>query len=332
MSSQVFEHQYGVLRKGIDRRLASLANVHDPFELTAASKYVLVGGGKRVRGVLTLLSCKAVGGSTRAALDAGAAVELMHNFTLVHDDIMDSASSRRGRPTVHTKWNVNTALLVGDVLLGLAYRQAIRNATKNCIRILDLFTNALLEVCEGQALDLEFERRTDITLHDYFRMIEKKTARLISLSTEVGAIIGGGSERDITALKQFGHYLGRSFQLQDDLLDILAKEKEFGKPVGGDIMEGKRTFLLLHAMERARGNDKALLERVLRKQTRTPDRRRHLVDRVSAIYQRYGVIADAQRRIAADTGRAKKALGHLSTNGSVEMLSWLSDMLLTRRS
>ncbi len=330
----VHKRLYDSLRRLVDERLHSLVRQKGPKEVSDACRYVLSSGGKRVRATLVLLSCKAVGGNVRDAVDASAAVELMHNFTLVHDDIMDNAVSRRGKPTVHTRWSANTALLAGDVLLGLAYRQALKTHSNRLQRILQVFTDGLVEVCEGQALDLEFEKRADVTVRDYFAMIEKKTGKLIATSTELGGLLGNGTQRQITALRKFGHYLGRAFQLQDDLLDVVAEEKEFGKTIGGDIIEGKKTFLLLKSLERARGNDRRVLMRVMNRKSSTPlltlTEKRNEVQAVTAIYRSTGTVESARKLIQLNTERADAMLQLLPASRVRSTLFWFSNMLLQR--
>lgn len=320
----------------MDAHLRTLIKHQHPKELTDGCRYVLSAGGKRVRSTLLLLSCEAVGGNMRNALNASAAIELMHNFTLVHDDIMDNATSRRGRATVHTRWNVNNALLVGDVLLGLAYKQMLRTSSAKLHHLLDIFTKGFLDVCEGQAFDLEFEHRTHVTLEDYFEMIEKKTGRLISTSTELGALVGGGTEKQVTALRTFGRHLGRAFQLQDDLLDVVAEEEQLGKKIGGDIIEGKKTFLLLKSLESATGKDRMALMNVMNRwSTSSPfDSKAQAVEvrNVAAIYFSTGAIEAARKQIQRDTLRARAALKTLPASRGRETLLWFSEMLLSRNS
>jgi geranylgeranyl diphosphate synthase type II len=330
MSQHDFEERYDALRHMVDRSLATTVARGGPAELAEACRYVLAGGGKRLRSVLLLLSCQAVGGRVRAALHAGCAVEIAHNFTLVHDDIMDHAPTRRGRPTVHVRWGLNTALLSGDVLLGLAYQHLLRTRNDALPRLTSLFTTGVLEVCEGQALDLEFERRSDVTVHEYFEMIERKTGRLFSLSAELGGLIGGGSRAHLDALRKFGHYLGRAFQLQDDLLDVVADEKRFGKTIGGDITEGKRTFLLLRAAERARGRDRAYLHRLLRHGSRALGNRQTVVRSVTALYRRYDILAETRGHITHNTRHAIASLDALPAGHATAMLRWLSEALVNR--
>lgn len=326
------ERRYEALRRMVDRRLRTLIRQHHPADLLDACRYVLSAGGKRIRAVLVLLSCEAVGGNARSALDAAVAVELMHNFTLVHDDIMDNAATRRGQPTVHTRWNVNHALLVGDVLLGFSYRQLLRTQTPHLERALNIFTEGFIDVCVGQALDVEFERRTDVTVDEYFGMIEKKTGTLISTATELGAIIGGGTEQQIAALCRFGTLLGRAFQLQDDLLDVVANEADFGKTVGGDILEGKKTFLLLKALERARGTQHRALMAVMKRKSapRSSIPRANEVKTITAIYRSTGALDSAQQCIRRDTERALDALSPLPKSPALAALIWLAEMLVRR--
>lgn len=323
MNDRRFPGRYQQLKMALDSRLAGLVKSRSPRDLTNACRYVLAARGKRVRGILVILSCEAVGGSKRDAFNGAMAVEMLHNFTLVHDDIMDRSSSRRGRPTVHTRWNVNTALLVGDVLIGLGYDQLLRSRSHNVLRAAELFTEGLRVVCKGQAQDLELELRSDATLREYFDMIEKKTAGLISMSTEMGAVLGGGQPSHAKALADFGHYLGRAFQVQDDLLDVVAERERLGKPVGADIRAGKKTFLLLTAIERSAGRDLAVLRNVMRS-------RKSDVRTISDIYRRSGAIETARRQIERDTRRAIASLGTLPCNDAVRMLQWFAEQLVRR--
>jgi geranylgeranyl diphosphate synthase type II len=332
-----FAGRYARLRALVEQRLAALGEHGTPRGLRDACRYVLTGGGKRVRAVLVLLACEATGGRARDALDAGVAVEIMHNFTLVHDDIMDNARTRRGRPTVHLRWGVNTALLVGDVLLAKAYMNLLRTPTLHSVRLARLFTRGVVEVCEGQALDMEFEGRRRVSVDDYYGMIEKKTGRLIATSAELGAIIGGGTPADVRALRWFGHHLGRAFQLQDDLLDVVADEVEFGKAIGGDIVEGKRTFLLVRAVQRARGRDREFLRGIMLRTRKpalplTPAQRRRLVASVTGLYARYGVLKEAAEEVRKNTHKAVQDLRRLRPTPARDMLAWLADELVNRNS
>jgi geranylgeranyl diphosphate synthase type II len=193
--------------------------------------------------------------------------------------------------------------------------------------MVELFTSGLYEVCEGQALDLRYERSRRVTLRQYFAMIEKKTARLFSMSAELGGLAGGGTPRQVRALRNFGHYLGRAFQVQDDLLDIVAEQRQFGKRIGGDIVEGKKTFLLLSALERARKTDREALQRVMSGQLRTG---KGTVSHIAGIYARTGAINAARAHIRRDTQKAAAALDTLPRNNATAMLRWFSGYLLAR--
>lgn len=338
MKQNPHERRYDLLRQRVDHHLASLITPGSPRSLRDACAYVLSGGGKRLRAILVLLGAEAVGGSASRALHAAAAVEIMHNFTLVHDDIMDHASTRRGRPTVHVRWDLNTALLAGDTLLAIAYKNLMRTRHKDPAMLAQLFTASVIGVCEGQSLDLEYEQRNNVRVADYFAMIEQKTGRLVTVAAELGGSIGGGTRQQITALRRFGHHLGRAFQLQDDLLDVIGDEREFGKAIGGDIIEGKRTYLLLRARERARGADRRLLDRVMRRKTAPPPRpesiaqRRALVARIRAIYERYGIIEDTRREVMENTVHAVNALRILPASPARTTLHWLAGALVHRSS
>jgi len=296
------------------------------------SRYVLKAPGKRVRSTLVILSCEAVGGLVKDALDTAVAIEMLHNFTLVHDDVMDNAPSRRGRATVHTKWDVNNAILIGDVILGLAYGILLQSKTNNIRRAVKLFTDGFVEVCEGQAFDLEYERRPNINLRDYYRMISKKTGKLIAISAELGALLGNGTPKQTAALRTFGRHIGKAFQIQDDLLDVVADEKDLGKKIGGDIIEGKKTFLLVQALERTRGKDNTFLRSLNSQRPRPMSVReqRRLVEMVTGIYERCGVIEVAHRQIRRETAAGIRTLNLLPPSNARSMLRWMSEMLVQR--
>jgi geranylgeranyl diphosphate synthase type II len=325
-STNTHAYQYSQYKRLVDRSLSGFVREQVPRSLYEPLKYVLDGGGKRIRPVLLLLSCEAVGGNPTKALHAGAAIEILHNFTLVHDDIMDRASSRRGRQTVHTKWDTNVAILVGDGLLALAYRSLLKTSSPNIQEIARIFTEGVVEVCEGQSYDKEFETRSSVGVKDYLLMIDKKTAKMVAVAAEIGGLIGNGSRSSILALRKYGEYVGRAFQIQDDLLDIIGDEKELGKAVGGDLIEGKKTFLLLEALRAARGRDRKLLADVVRNKGGS----RRLIPAYRRIYFETGAIDAARRRIKNDIDKAKKELHRLPASRAQAMLAWFADMLLNR--
>ena len=217
--------------------------------------YVLSLGGKRIRPALTLMSCNLFSNDLTPAIPSAIGLEIFHNFTLLHDDIMDKADVRRGRPTVHKKWDENTAILSGDVMQIKAFQFMAQTPIDQLKRSLDLFSITAAEICEGQQYDVEFEGRDTVEAEEYLEMIRLKTAVLLACSLQIGAWIGGANEKDADLLYEIGINLGLAFQLKDDLLDVYGDEATFGKKIGGDILCNKKTYLLIHALELAQGQD-----------------------------------------------------------------------------
>ena len=321
-----FQERYLTYKNWIEQYLVQSIEERKPRSLYLPLKYVLSGGGKRIRPVLVLAACEAVGGRPEQAVHAGAAIEMLHNFTLVHDDIMDNADARRGRKTVHRKWDVNVAILTGDELLARAYRILLQTESPRIREISRVFTDGVVEVCEGQAYDKEFEEQPRVTVEDYLLMINKKTGKLVAVSTEIGGLIGDGTDAELGALRLYGEYVGRAFQIQDDLLDIMGDERTFGKKIGGDLREGKKTFLLLEGWRRTRGADRELLRRVVEKRKISDEH----VKRIRRVYQSCGALEAAKDRITGDIRRAKATLDALRPGEGKSMLLWLTDMLLHR--
>ena len=242
------------ISKYSDALVAHLANkvtLKEPASLYEPIDYILTLGGKRLRPVLTLMSADFFGGNYKQALDASLAVEMFHNFSLVHDDIMDNAPLRRGHQTVHEKWDVNTGILSGDAMLILAYQLFETYRPEVFMQLAVLFSKTALEVCEGQQYDVDFETRNDVTISQYIKMIEYKTAVLIGASLQMGAIIAEASASCQEKIYAFGKNLGIAFQLQDDYLDAFGNPLTFGKQVGGDIIANKKTFLYLTALQKS---------------------------------------------------------------------------------
>lgn len=222
----------------------------EPKNLYEPIKYLLEGKGKRIRPLLTLVSTGLLNGNIHKAIKPAIALEFLHNFTLVHDDIMDNSDLRRNRETIHKKWNISVGILSGDLLLAIAFQNIIADVgLEYCKEVLLTYTDSLIEVCEGQGFDLDFENRQDVSINEYFMMIEKKTAKLIENSMVIGGFIANGKLEDIRSLAAIGKSLGLAFQLQDDLLDLTAVNPKFGKVVGKDLVEGKKTFIMLKAKE-----------------------------------------------------------------------------------
>lgn len=297
-----------------------------PYSLYDPLNYVMSGGGKRIRPILVLLSCEAFGGRAENAVHAAIAVEILHNFTLVHDDIMDNASTRRGRETVHKKWDVNSAILVGDELIGLSYRSLLQTETGNITGVVKAFTDGVIEVCEGQALDKEFELSAGVSLDDYIVMIKKKTAQLLRTSAVMGAIIGNAGESGIKSISTYAENIGMAFQIQDDLLDVFADEGEFGKKIGGDILEKKKTYLYLKALEILKGKPRD--EFLYLYNTDSPAEEK--IKRVIGIYNDVCVVESARNEIKKFTDIANKSLSCSKSKESGENLEQFSRMLLNR--
>ncbi len=221
----------------------------EPANLYQPITYILSLGGKRLRPVLTLMTTSVFSGDYKSALDAALSIEVFHNFSLVHDDIMDAAPLRRGKATVHEKWDVNTGILSGDAMLIMAYKLFENYPPETFRDLAKLFSKTAIEVCEGQQYDVDFETRNDVSIPEYLKMIEYKTAVLVGAAMKMGAIIAGASNEDQDSIYEFGKNLGIAFQLQDDYLDAFGDPKTFGKQVGGDIIENKKTYLYLKALE-----------------------------------------------------------------------------------
>ncbi|MFZ1663865.1 MAG: polyprenyl synthetase family protein, partial [Flavobacteriales bacterium] len=253
---------------------------------------------KRVRPALVLMACELFGGRAEDALDEALGIELFHNFTLMHDDIMDAAPLRRGQPTVHEKWNVNTAILSGDALLVKAYQLMAKRPDVSAI-----FSKYALEVCEGQQLDMEFERRDDVTTAEYTAMIRQKTAVLLACALCVGAAISGANEEDSNRIGAFGEHTGLAFQLRDDLLDAFGDSAKTGKQKGGDLRAGKKTFLLIRGLELSAANGRNELREELAKPAEQRD-----VPRMLQALEELGVRNEAERAIQAEDRKAAEAL------------------------
>lgn len=311
----------------IDDYLSECANASYPANLYQPIKYFLELGGKRLRPLLTLLSCKAVGGDYLKALPAAAAIELLHNFTLVHDDIMDQDNLRRGKSTVHKRWSEAVAILTGDGLIGLAYRTLLKSPGETLPQVLKIFTEGVIRVCEGQAMDKDFEDRERVSIDEYFDMIQKKTGELITVCTEIGGIIGGGSEEQILALKGFGAAMGRAFQIQDDMLDITSSESVLGKDLGSDLAQGKKTYAIVKLKERASAADWMYVKEVL--ESRRIDLKS--LKRIKEILMDYSVFDDAEKQIKADIDSGRNFLIDIDGGGWAEDLLEFSLLILNRK-
>ena len=321
-----FTKKYFKEIKKLDHKLSSLLKDRIPKSLYEPCSYILKSGGKRLRSYLVLLSTEAVGGKFSDSYNAAIAVEILHSFTLVHDDIMDNADKRRGKPTLHVKYDTNTAILAGDSLLTVAYENLLKDCKHNPVDTINTFNNSVIEVCEGQSLDKDYEIKKKVTIDEYKTMVYKKTASLIKMCCSIGAKIGGGNKKEVKALENYGKYLGMAFQLQDDLLDIMGTEKKFGKIVGGDLIEGKKTFLFLKALERGKGEDK----KVLLKFIENNGIKKNQVKRYKLLYEKLDVINITNSEIKRYTMRAIGSLNNISNLKAKENLIWLANSLINR--
>lgn len=302
-----------------------------PVKMQEMMLHPIEAGGKRVRPILALLAAQAVGGDPEKALSAAASVELLHTFTLVHDDIMDHDMERRGRPTVHANWGVEMGILVGDALYSTAFK-ALLDAREKAVEdrlVLDAMAelvraNSMLQ--EGQVLDLLYEADFDVSLEDYMDMVGKKTGVLIEASLAIGAILSGASEPQVRALREYGASIGLAFQIKDDILDLTADEKKLGKPVGSDIRKGKLTLMVVHAIENAdEGERKWMQEKLLEKQNSEED-----VERFIGLLEDKGSIEFARNKLSERLEAAKKSLDVLPKGEGRDGLMLLADYIVER--
>jgi geranylgeranyl diphosphate synthase, type II len=301
----------------------------EPQNLYEPIHYILKLGGKRMRPVLTLMTTELFDADYKLALPAALAVEVFHNFSLVHDDIMDDAPLRRGNETVHEKWNTNTAILSGDAMLILAYQYFEKYTTDIFRDLAKLFSKTALEVCEGQQWDVDFETRADVSIPEYLKMIEYKTAVLIAAAMKMGAIVAETSKENANLIYDFGLNLGLAFQLQDDYLDAFGDPKTFGKQVGGDIIENKKTYLYLKAIEFASATEK---EQLLNWFSIHPSDNTDKISAVKEIFNSTGASRVTQQAIQDYTLKAFATLKNISIdNEKKEILRSFGENLMGRK-
>ncbi len=320
--SKLYEKQRDI----IERKIAKVFEKLSPESLYEPTGYIANSGGKRLRSFLVQISAKAVGGKFSRVYNSAIAVELFHNFTLVHDDIMDNAEKRRGFPTLHVKYDLATAVLAGDGLIALAYHYLLKDCKSENIDVVKDFTEAMIEVCEGQSLDKDLETAKKFTVDDYLEMIRKKTAALLQASCEIGAKLAGGTKKEINALSKYALNLGMAFQLQDDLLDLIGDEKKFGKKVGGDLLEGKKTYLFIRAYEKAKGENKKALDKFIRNNGAKKDE----IEFYRNIFENTGAISDARKLIEDYSNKAIIALKNFDEKQK-EIFVWLVNKLIKRQ-
>lgn len=299
------------IQEKVNAYIASLPYERKPKSLYDPIEYVLAAGGKRIRPSFVLMAYNLFHDDVDRILPVATALETYHNYTLLHDDLMDKADMRRGRPTVHKKWDDNTAILSGDTMLVLAYEHLAKCDTKYLKPALDLFTETALEVSEGQQFDMEFETRNDVAEVEYIEMIRLKTSVLLACALKTGAVVAGASDADANALYAFGEKVGLAFQLQDDLLDVYGDPKVFGKAIGGDITSNKKTFMLINAFNRADTETRAELERWT---TATEFDPAEKIAAVTEIYNRLGIDKLAEQRIKEYFEQSRQHLDELSVS------------------
>jgi geranylgeranyl diphosphate synthase type II len=313
----------------IEDKIISYIPKIEPSELYQPFGYIMSAGGKRIRPVLAMICAGAVGGNPETALNAGIASEILHNFTLVHDDIMDESPMRRNRETIHKKWNEPIAILTGDLMVGYAFRLLPTKSESNYSdEIIRTFSDGLIEVCEGQAFDMQFNERKDVTIDEYLLMITKKTARLLETSAVIGGYCGNANQEQIIILRNYANAIGLAFQLQDDLLDLTAEEAELGKKIGQDIFEGKKTYMLLKALELVKDEKDILL---LNKFISENGLDYSYVPAIKELFNRIGVLEDAQKKIDFYFNKALKEIEQLPKNKYSDMLIWMISKLNKRK-
>lgn len=310
----------------LNQVIESLDWSKEPKGLYEPIGYTLASGGKRLRPQLALIACAICGGKEEEVLPAALALEVFHNFTLLHDDVMDKAAVRRGRPTVHVKWDDNTAILSGDQMLIEAYK-LLSNVPENKLpQVLRWFNEMATGICEGQQYDMDFEHMSEVRIEDYMKMIELKTSVLLAYAMKIGGYIAGATVQQQEALYAYGLHIGLAFQIQDDILDVYGDPKTFGKAIGGDICCNKKTFLLLTALETADAQSNEELQKWLQVQ----DHKEEKIAAVTAIYNRLNVRAKAESVMEQHTVIALEQLNRLPQNEACKRLRELAERLVTR--
>lgn len=311
----------------IGKKLSSLVKGRKPASLYEPCDYILQSDGKKLRPFLVIAFSQLFNKSNKKPYNAAIAVELLHNFSLVHDDIMDNSDTRRGRITLHKKYDLSVAILTGDNLLGLAYDYLLKDCVGDRgIEAARYFTKGVIEICEGQSLDKEFETKKNVLLDEYFEMISKKTAALLKMCCQVGACLGLAEKKEISAAAKYGFYLGIAFQIVDDLLDVIGNEKEVGKPLGSDLVEGKKTFLLIKALELSSRQEKKKIIELIKNNGIDKSQ----VDDYRKIYEKVGAIAIAQEEALKYTQLAIKQIKKVPNNLYKDSLVELAMKLASR--
>lgn len=307
------------LREAVEEALARVETRTEPAYLYEPVRYILTGGGKRIRPVLFLLTAEAFGASTKQAMPGALALEVFHNFTLVHDDIMDHASTRRGNETVHVKWDEGTAILCGDYLSALSFDLITQLDTPHLPSILKVYHRMIRLLCEGQALDKEYETRKHVTVDDYINMIDRKTGALIQAVFEIAGLLGSAAPQAVQKLGDLGLHVGRAFQIQDDLLDLTAENAKWGKMVGGDLVEGKKAYLLLRALESRDDEVVKFFSRIVEDNGLHPDK----ISQAKELLARSGILEDTKQAVLYHSTAAQNCLDAVPASPAAEALKTL---------
>ncbi|GGD82466.1 isoprenyl synthetase [Planktosalinus lacus] len=316
------------LREHFVTHLLTSINKGEPKNLYEPISYILTLGGKRLRPALTLMTCELFDSSYVKALNAALAVELFHNFSLIHDDIMDNAPLRRGKSTVHEKWDINTGILSGDAMLILAYQLFENYEPETFQNLAKLFSKTAIEVCEGQQYDIDFEDRNNVTIEEYLHMINYKTAVLVGAAMQMGAIVANASGKSQNAIYEFGRNLGMAFQLQDDFLDVFGDPKSFGKQVGGDIISNKKTYLYLIAKNESTPADSKELEHLYSIEPKNPTDK---IEAVKRIFIKSGARDKTKTQIKQYTEKAIQLLNEMELNeNGKDQLTVFANNLIAR--
>ncbi|MDR2917771.1 MAG: polyprenyl synthetase family protein [Tannerella sp.] len=307
----------------VDRSIRNLHFDASPKSLFEPIEYTLALGGKRIRPAFLLMACNLYKDVVDDAITPAIAMEVFHNFTLLHDDLMDAADMRRNQPTVHKKWNRNAAILSGDAMVIASYQFIGKTLSPYLKDVLDVFSQTALEICQGQQYDMEFEQRSNVSESEYLEMIRLKTAVLLACCLKTGAILGDAPEKDADLLYQFGIHIGLLFQLRDDLLDVYGDPATFGKNIGGDILCNKKTFLLIHAMNRASEKQKEIIAyyQTTDKSNFTPEEK---IKTITSIYTDLGIKELTEQKMQEYYNKAMYDLSYLSV--APERLSILSEV------
>ena len=313
----------------INKEILNLDWKREPYGLYEPIEYTLAAGGKRVRPQLAMIACQMFGGKEEEVLPAALALEVFHNFTLLHDDVMDKADVRRGRATVHVKWNENTAILSGDQMLIEAYKLLAGVPADKLSNVLQLFNKMATEICEGQQYDVDFESQEQVAVEEYLKMIRLKTSVLLATALQIGGYIAGANEEQQEALYQFGINVGLGFQIQDDILDVWGDPDTFGKAVGGDISCNKKTFVYLEAMRRL--GDEAIGNELQQWYSQVLEDNTTKIAAVKEIFEQLDVRTACEKVVEDYTQKALALLYQLPQNAATEQLRQLANKLNTRK-